>query len=81
MTMKRGTKAQHQEAIDTARTSRTRRTGVQIESPIEIAKRGRTNMTESDYRELRMGRGSRQEDVARDFKGTRTHTHRQVRVY
>ncbi len=81
MSKRRTEKTEHQERINIARSSKLGHTGIEISSPREIAKRGRRAMTGQDYRELKMGRGSRQADVARELKRDRTHTHKQTRVY
>lgn len=65
MTMKRTEKATHQDVL--ANVSRNGKVNAEFASPKLIAEHG-LRMTPADYREHRMGRGTRDAETAREIK-------------
>lgn len=69
MTMKRAEKATHQETL--ANVSRNGKVNAEFASPKLIAEHG-LRMTPADYREHRMGRGTRDAETAKEIKASHT---------
>lgn len=67
MTMKRTEKASHRDILESV-SSLTGTVPVEFSGP---RRAGRSKMTEAEYRDLKMGRGHRDAETAREIKGSK----------